>query len=150
MKNLWISMGENIHIRNLVEGAFLYQKLSAEEVSAIVQGVVDSGGELSGCFDFGSVASKKKTQTFKQLLKAFKSVTGVELEKQIFAMKRDDDEPFPNFNFIPTVTNKQDMLVVEYYFNMDISKLSSDLSIDKISSVSNSSMDFHLLQVSDK
>lgn len=137
-------MGDDVSIRNFIEGPLTYRKLSASEAATLIQNTVEQGCELSGYFDFGAVASKKKVRTFKQLLSAFHGITGVELDPQIFQMKRDDDEPFPNFNCFSTVTDTQDMLVVEYYFSMDWKK-DSEKPIDAIFHVSTSSMHFHLL-----
>lgn len=136
-------MGDDVSIRNFIEGPLTYRKLSALEAANLIRKTVEQGCELSAYFDFGAVASKKKVKTFRQLLSAFHGITGLELDPQIFKMKRDDDEPFPNFNCFSTVTDAQDMLVVEYYFSMELEKL-VEKPVDAISSVSDSNMDFHL------
>lgn len=143
MKDLWISMGDEVSIRNFVEGPLSYRKLSTAEAANLIRSTVEQGCELSAYFDFGAVPSKKKVRTFNQLLSAFHGLTGVELDPQIFKMKRDDDEPFPNFNCFSTVTDTQDMLVVEYYFSMDWKK-DSERPIDAIFQVATSPMHFHL------
>jgi len=148
MKNLFISMGEEIRVRNFVPGSFTYRKLSAEEIAPLIQSIMDNGGELSGYFDFGAVVSAEDTHIFMQLLDTIKFKTGVQLEKMIFKMKRDDDEPFPNFNFMPTVTDNQSMLVIEYYFSMDTAKALGEDNFGDFSTVSKTSMDFHLFEKS--
>lgn len=143
MKDLWISMGDDISIRNFVEGSFTCRKLSATEAANLIRNTVEQGCELSAYFDFGAVPSKKKVRTFKQLLSAFHGITGVELDPQIFEMKSEDGEAFPNFNFISTVTDTQDMLVVQYYFSMDELE-ETEKSIDALFHVATSPMHFHL------
>jgi len=148
MKDLFISMGSEIHVRNFPNGDFLCKKISAQEVGTLIKSVIDNRKKLIGCFDFGSVPSEKNSRDFQQLLNSFKIMTGVQLEKSIFAMQRDneDDCVIPNFNFITTITDEMNMLAVEYYFS-DSSDSKADVS-DLLSRlvVSDSSMDFYLFQ----
>ena len=60
----------------------------------------------------------------------------------------DEEACFPNFNFIPTVTEKMSMLVVEYFFTFNDDKDTSDEKF--CSKISDSAMNFYLFELVEK
>lgn len=119
MKSLFISMGNDISVRNFTNGPLIYRKLDASDIAALVEQTRAAGGELRAYFDFGSVPSEKKRRDFRELLTAFKAITGVHLTADDFTAKESPEgEILPNFNFIPTVTDDMRMLAVEYFFSL--------------------------------
>ena len=117
MKNLFISMGDTINVRNFAAGSLMYCELSASDVADLVKKTRSGGGQIVAYFEVGSVPSKKKQRDFRDLVAAFAKITGVQLTVDDFTTKASTDgEILPNFNFIPTVTDDMSMLAVEYYF----------------------------------
>lgn len=144
MKDLFISMGEKVSVRNFVDGTLRHHEMPAPEIAGLIEKTRSSGGKVQAYFDFGSVPSEKKTREFRDLLDAFEKVTGVRLSKNDFKAESDDPtgEGLPNFNFIPTVTEKMNMLAVEYYFSHN---QGSD-SFDAMFSVCDTGMNFHFFE----
>ena len=143
MKNLFISMGDSISVRNFMDGALTYRQLTASDIAALVTETRASGSQVSAYFEFGAVPSKKKKRTFHELLAAFKKITGVQLTVEDFTSENGPDgEVFPNFNFIPTVTDDTRMLAVEYFF----SQREGAKDFLENFEVSDHSMNFHLFE----
>ena len=143
MKKLFISMGDHISVRNFTDGALMYRELPASDIADLVTETRAAGGKVSACFEFGAVPSKKKKRTFHELLAAFEKVTGVQLTVEDFTVKEQPDgEVFPNFNFIPTVTDDTRMLAVEYFFSQREGAKDFLESFE----VSDHSMNFHLFE----
>lgn len=147
MKDLYISMGSEIHVRNFGSQNFSFRKIAAEEVKTIIQSTLESDFQVKGYFEFGSVPSKKKDQEFLEILSVFQKIVDMEIDNKTFFHEDSEDATkfFPNFNFISTVDDKTRMLVVEYYFSLDSEKFFASEE-DKGFSVSDSSMDFYLFE----
>lgn len=146
MKNLFISMGDDISVRNFVTGSLTYCELAASDVAALVQETRAAGKKVKAYFDFGPVPSEKKQRTFKELVAAFAKMTGVQLTAEDFTATVDSDgETLPNFNFIPTVTGDMRMLAVEYFFTPGEG---AEAFLERLE-VSDDTMNFHLFEKSD-
>ncbi len=100
-KDLFISMGSTLHVRNFVEGPSSYRRLSGPEVAALVEDVEQGEGRIVGCFEFGAVPSDKKRREFHQLLDAFRATTTVKLAPLDFMVESEDGETLPNINCPP-------------------------------------------------
>lgn len=145
MKNLFISMGDTINVRNFVAGSFTYREINASDVAALVEKTRSGGGRIRAYFEFGSVPSKKKQRDFRDLVAAFAKITGVQLTVEDFTTQTGEDcETLPNFNFIPTVTDDMSMVAVEYYF----AQREGAKDIFEGFEVCDDSMNFHLFEKS--
>lgn len=144
MKDLFISMGESVSVRNFVEGDVRYRQLEADEVLPLIERVRAQGGKVQGCFEFGSMPSEKKRREFHELRAAFKSMTGAALTTDDFLARAEEEEgeTLPNFNFIPAVTDEMSMLAVEYYFV----QAPEAKSFDDMFSVCDTGMRFHFFE----
>ena len=140
-------MGEKISIHNFIAGPLTYSELTASDVAALVQETRKADGKVRACFEFGSVPAEKKNREFRELVAAFKTITGVQLTAEDFTAKiRPEGGTIPNFNFIPTVTNDMSMLAVEYFF---IHRKEAENFLDSFE-VSDDSMKFHFFEKSDR
>lgn len=145
MKNLFISMGDAINVRNFVAGSLTYSEINASDVAALVEGTRSGGGRIRAYFEFGSVPSKKKQRDFRDLVAAFAKITGVQLTAADFTTEACvDGETLPNFNFVPTVTDDMNMLAVEYYF----AQREGAKDLFEGLEVCDDSMNFHLFEKS--
>ena len=143
MKNLFISMGSGISVRNFTDGPLIYRKLEASDIAALVEETRAAGGEVRAYFDFGSVPSEKKKRNFRELLASFEKITGVQLTADDFTAKESPEgETLPNVNFIPTVTDDMRMLAVEYFFSV---REGAEDFLERFE-VSDHSMNFHLFE----
>lgn len=146
MKNLFISMGDEISVRNFTDGQLTYRELAASDIAALVEETRTAGGEICAYFEFGSVPSEKKKRNFRELLLAFEKITGVQLTVDDFTAKESPEgETFPNFNFIPTVTGDMRMLAVEYFFSQ---REGAEDFLESFE-VCDDSMNFHLFEKTD-
>lgn len=145
MRDLFISMGEGVSVRNFTEGSLSYRVLPTAEVAPLIQKVRENGGKVMAYFDFGSVPSKKKSREYRELLDAFEKVTEVRLSQEDFmsGANTETGDTFPNFNFIPTITDKMNMLAVGYYFERNEGAADS---FDDWFSVCDTSMSFHFFE----
>lgn len=144
MRDLFISMGEGVSVRNFRDGSLTYRELPTAEIAPLIQKVRENGGKVMAYFDFGSVPSKKKSREYHELLDAFEKVTGVRLSREDFMSRADTEtgDTLPNFNFIPTVTDKMNMLAVGYYFE----RTQGADSFDDWFRVCDTSMSFHFFE----
>ena len=147
MKNLFISMGDEISVRNFIAGPLTYCELTASDVAALVQETRKADGKVLAYFEFGSVPAEKKRRDFRELVAAFETITGVQLTAEDFTAKiRPKGETLPNFNFIPTVTDDMSMLAVEYFFTH---REGAENFLDSFE-VSDHSMNFHFFEKGDQ
>lgn len=143
MKNLFISMGSDISVRNFTDGPLTYRTLAASDVAALVEKTRQAGGKVRAYFEFGSVPSDKKRRNFRELVVAFQKITGVQLTTDDFMVKDGPEgESLPNFNFIATVTDGTSMLAVEYFFTQREGAKDFLESFE----VSDDTMNFHLFE----
>jgi len=144
MKDLFISMGESISVRNFTDGSLRYREMSAIEIAPFIQKIRENGGKVMAYFDLGSMPSEKKNREYHELLDVFEKVTGVRLSRDDF-MSQDGPETgdaLPNFNFIPTVTDSMSMVAVEYYFSHN----EGSSSFDDMFTVCDTGMNFHFFE----
>lgn len=146
MRDLFISMGEDVSVRNFTDGSLTYREVPTTEIAPLIQKIRDGGGKVMAYFDFGSVPSEKKSREFRELLAAFEKVTGASLSRSDFMAKANPEtgDALPNFNFIPTVTQSTNMLSVGYYFEH---KEGAD-SFEDWFRVCDTGMNFHLFEYS--
>lgn len=147
MRDLFISMGEGISVRNFTDGALTYREIPTADIAPLIQNVRENGGKVMAYFEFGSMPSKKKSREFCELLVAFKKVTGASLSRSDFMAKAHSEtgDTLPNFNFIPTVTQTMNMLAVGYYFDRNDANEGAD-SFEDWFSVCDTGMNFHLFE----
>lgn len=145
MRDLFISVGGNVSVKNFTAGSLTYREIPAAEIAQLIQAVRDEGGKIMAYFDFGPVLSKKKSREYRELLEAFEKVTGVSLSRDDFLSQADTEtgDIFPNVNFIPTVTDKMNMLAVEYYFT----HTAGAESFDSMFTVCDTTMNFHSFEL---
>ena len=67
MKNLFISMGDAINVRNFATGSLSYCEFNASDVADLVKKTRSGGGKIVAYFEVGSVPSKKKQRDFHDL-----------------------------------------------------------------------------------
>ncbi|TLP42155.1 hypothetical protein FDK21_20195 [Cohaesibacter sp. CAU 1516] len=147
MKNLFINMGSSISIRSLVKGKLNIREFSADEVASFIATTRKQGGKTIGHFELGSVPSTEKERNFHQLLVAFEVMTGTRLTRDdFFSDPVGDGELMPNFNYVPRVNETSSMLVVEYYFEMDMDRFAENDGGKDVFSVSQDHMDFYLFE----
>jgi hypothetical protein len=144
MRDLFISMGEKISVRNFTDGSLTYREIPTAEIASLIQKTRDSGAKVMAYFEFGSMPSKKKSREFQELLAAFEKITGAHLSQDDFKAKVNTEtgDVLPNFNFIPTVTEDMNMLAVGYYFERN----EGADSFEDWFSVCDTSMNFHFFE----
>lgn len=149
MKDLFISMGDRVNVRNFTDGSFAYRSVSASEVQELAQETRSGGGHVRAYFDLGPVPSEKKMREFRELVAAFEKMTGVQLSSDDFFTSEAESssgDRMPDFNFTPTVTDAMNMLAVEYFFSLS----EGAESLKDGLSVADDTMNFHFFEYMDQ
>ncbi|WP_319412635.1 hypothetical protein [uncultured Cohaesibacter sp.] len=150
MKDLFISMGSDVCVQNFVGSTVQCRELQPDEVAGVIAATREQGGEITGFYKFASELSDENEHNFRQILVAMEAITGTRLNRECFFSDWDDDDDdddgFPNINYMRTVTDTQSMLVVEYYFQLDLTDRDGELRKGEHFSVSTDYMTFYLFE----
>ncbi len=151
MKGLFISMGSDVCVQNFVGSTVQCREIQPDEVAGVIAATRERGGEITGFYKFASELSDENQHEFRQILVAMEAITGARLNRECFFSDWDDDDDddddgLPNINYMRTVTDTQNMLVVEYYFQLDLSDRDGELRKGEHFSVSTDYMTFYLFE----